>query len=101
MPLPGRFANVRGNHVFSVVDRGDMSRLTAAVMATLLTADVTPGHILRKILGEWPVLLDELAVAIDVGGEASHYGDSHGPSDEDLERVIGIVQRLTNGLLTT
>ena len=101
MPLPGRFANVRGNHVFSVVDRGDMSRLTAAVMATLLTADVTPGHTLRNILGEWPVLLDELAVAIDVGGEASHYGDSHGPSDEDLERVIGIVQRLTNGLLTT
>lgn len=101
MPLPGRFANVRGNHVYSVVDRGDMSRLTAAIMATLLAADLIPRHALRDVLREWPSLFDELAVAIDVGGEASHYGDGQGPTEEDLEQVVVIVHRLTKGLLTT
>lgn len=77
-----------------------MSRLTAAIMATLLAADLMPRHALRDILREWPSLFDELAGAIDIGGEASHYGDGQGPTEEDLEHVVGIVHRLTKGLLT-
>lgn len=99
LPLPGRFANVRGNHVVSVVERGDMSRLTAAVMATLLAADVIVDHSLRGVVQAWPTLLDELALAIDVGGEASHFGDGQGPTERDLECVVDIVHRLTKGLL--
>lgn len=102
-PLPQRFANVRSNRLLQVVRFGDMSSLTPAVMATLMAAEVTPEHVLRSLLQEWPSLLDDLARVIDVGGDASHFEGRPRPmpeaTPEDLEAIAKIVHRLTTGVL--
>jgi hypothetical protein len=100
VPTAGRFSRVQGSALFHVVHYGDMSKLTSAVVASVLAAHRTSGHVIRDVAQAWPTLLDDLDAVIGIGGEASHHGTDDLQSDA-VERAMKIARRLVETLVAT
>jgi hypothetical protein len=97
--LPRRFEGVKPADLVSVVFYNNAFKLSALIMATVLVAERQAAHPLHRAALERPDVLDDLDWFLSIAGGASHDSGGPGPTDAQVEQLIGLVYWLLKSML--
>ena len=96
-PIPRSLRNVKPGQIRSVADYGEHWRLRPLIIATVLLADRTLSHPLRRVAHEAPGILATIDEIATLGGEAGHANGARATiaaAEEHVDKVYAVVSTL-------